>query len=187
MSGKNKSKSKVPRPRQGQNTGISFEKYEEVYRAYLDDQSIPRVARKCGVDRRTVKRYVEHGDPARGLRSIRERFAEVVRKAQALEDDNLARARAEGLAMVSRFQRALEAKIEEYFAGDGMTLTAEASDALPADLSSQLERTIKLRLSLQGAPDVTNDAGDSFEGWTDDEVTEWAESGEAPARLQRGG
>lgn len=179
MSTKTK-KTRVRRPRQGQNAGISLDKYEEIYRTYLEDQNVGSVASKCGVDRRTVKRYLEHGDPARGLRSIRERFTEVVNRAQEIEDMDKARTLAENLKLVREYKKVLRAKITEQFSADGISLTNQASRDMPAELSGALERMVRLEMSLLGEPDLKVEMKSPFEGWTREEMIAYATKHKRP-------
>jgi hypothetical protein len=168
------------RPRKGQRVGISRAKYDELFSAFTDDQNPGRLAKKCRLDPRTIRRYVEGGDPTRGLRPLRERFAEIVAKVQAKEDNAVATARSKALAMVDRYLSVLEAKIAECFDVDGVNLTQEASAALPTELSGALDRTTRLKLSLLGEPDFKVEMTSEFGSLDEDEVREYLESGKLP-------
>ena len=176
-----------PRPRKGQRAGISRAKHDKLFRAFLDDQNLGRIAKRCRLDPRTVRRYVEHGDPSRRLRPLRERLAEIAAKVQAREDDSIAEARSKALGHIDRYMAVLEAKVAECFAADGITLTPDASAALPAELSGALDRMIRLKLSLLGEPDLKIEHSTDLEGLTDDQLREYLDSGRLPGAASRHG
>ena len=183
---KTENEKKSRRPRQGQRPGISVKKYEQVYQAFLEDQNIKSVAKHCGIDPRTARRYIEHGDPTRGMRPVRERFAEVLRRAQEREDTDTAKALAENLRLVRQYKQILAAKLDEQLSVDGKTLTPRASRELPAELSGAMERMIRLEMSLLGEPDVKVETTSWFDGWTREEMYEYGRSGRVPERLLSG-
>jgi len=182
---------KPRRPRKGQRAGISRTKYDKLFRAFIDEQNPGRIAKKCRLDPRTVRRYVEIGDPTRGLRPLRERFAEILSKVQAREDDSIVETRSKALRQIDRYMAVLEAKVAECFSADGSTLTPEASAAMPAELSGALDRMIRLKLSLLGEPDMKVEMTSGLERLSDDELREYLNSGKLPTtdpeRGQRGG
>lgn len=53
---------------------ISFIKYEEMFRAYLHKQTAEHVARITGVCTRTATRYIQKGNPRRGMPPIKQRY-----------------------------------------------------------------------------------------------------------------
>jgi hypothetical protein len=175
-----KNKRRARRPRQGQAPGIDKKKYDQIFRYFLEDQNIKSVARKCGLDPRTVRKYVEHGDPRRGLEPIRDRYARIVRKAQEREDADIAKAVASNLALVRDAKKVLVAKLHEQLAPDGKTLTTRASEELPADISAYIDRIVRLEMSLLGGPDLKVETMNKFEGWTQEEIFAFATSGKRP-------
>ncbi|MDD5308688.1 MAG: hypothetical protein PHU25_15330 [Deltaproteobacteria bacterium] len=176
---------RLRRPRKGQRAGITRAKYDELFRAFLEEQNLGRVAKRCRLDPRTVRRYVEQGDPSRGLRPLRERLADIVSKVQAREDDAIAETRHKALQKIDRFMAVLDAKISESFAADGLTLTPEASAAMPVELSGALDRMIRLQLSLLGEADLKVEMTSGFENLSDDDLREYVTSGKLPASPAR--
>jgi hypothetical protein len=173
------------RPRKGQRAGISRAKYDELFRVFLEDQNLGHVAKRCRLDQRTVRRYVEQGDPTRGLRPLRERLAGIVAKVQAGQDDAVAVARSKALKQIDRYMEVLDAKIAECFGADGVTLTDETSTALPAEISGPLDRMIRLKLSLLGEPDLKIETTSGLENLSDDELREYLHNGKLPVPAPR--
>lgn len=63
---------------------LSPEKYEELFDAYRVKQSANHVSKATGVAHRTARRYIDDGDPARGLEALAIRFTrehtEIIRR-----------------------------------------------------------------------------------------------------------
>jgi len=98
-------------------TAISVDKYNEMWAAYQERQSGLYVATRCGVSPPTARRYINDGDPSRGLKPLRKRFQEVQRDAALRADYTLAKATAATLrttrtlkAVVANQARDLKAK-----------------------------------------------------------------------------
>lgn len=56
---------------------LSPEQHDRLWRAYLVHKTVSAASRMAGVARKTARRYIERGDPARGLRPLRQRLQEV--------------------------------------------------------------------------------------------------------------
>lgn len=175
-----KKKKRAKRPQQGQGPGITKGKYDQIFRNYLKDQSVKNVAKKCRLDQRTVRKYVDHGDPRRGFAPIRDRFASIIRKAQDKEDSDLAKAATSNLSLVRKAKKVLFAKLSESFSPDGETLTAQASAELPADPAASIERLVRLEMSLLGEPDIKVETTSRFEGWSKEDLIAYGATGKRP-------
>lgn len=55
---------------------LPIPKYEEMWRAFRDEQTIEYVSKTCRVAYNTAKKYIQRGDPKRGLPPIQDRYAD---------------------------------------------------------------------------------------------------------------
>lgn len=62
------------KPAGAPNQRISLADYDRMVLAYFDKQTVQHVAQTVGINERTARKYIERGDPSRGLPSIRRRF-----------------------------------------------------------------------------------------------------------------
>lgn len=99
-------------PRAGGNR-ITVQKYKEMYEAYIEHQSAAFVAGRCGVNERTAVKYIEEGDPERGLIALAERFRRVREEAARAEDLSLAKANRETSALVKASKAAWGKKLQD--------------------------------------------------------------------------
>lgn len=149
---------------------VTVEKYNELYAAYREKQSIDYVAKKCGVHWQTARRYIEDGDLRRHLRPIKIRFAEVMLKSHAQEDYGLVKANSEmrkaARAMFSKYvQRIQKMKPEEID---------------PNKIAASLRELQAVILKSFGEADLVVEARGRFEGWSLEELSVYAETGVAP-------
>ncbi len=151
---------------------VGIEKYNEMYAAWREKQSIDSVAKKCGVHWQTARRYIEDGDPKRHLRPIKIRFAEVMVKAQKKEDYTLVRANAEMRKAARAYFTKLVQRIQK--------MKPEELD--PNKVGTALREAQQIILKSFGEADLVVEAKGRFEGWTIEELTVFSETGVAPAR-----
>lgn len=79
---------------------LSVEKYEAAWRAYQEVQSVKYVADKVGIHYNTARKYVEEGDPDRGLLPLAERFRQLMEDVRSKLDRPVAELRAEKIRML---------------------------------------------------------------------------------------
>lgn len=92
---------------------VSIGKYNEMLAAYCEQQSAEYVSKQCRVHWRTAEKYIERGDPDRGLEPLRKRFGRIVRQAMRKSEQTLAEARAVHLRATQDLLTKYEAAIAE--------------------------------------------------------------------------
>ena len=153
---------------------VSLELYQRMWEAYQVKQSVQHVARATGVAWITASRYVEEGDDSRGLKPLRDRFAKIMQNAQRYEDYNLALARADTLKLVRAYKVRLAERVKRIQQED-----------MSASIAVEIDRCARLEEDLLGkAPPDNRKVEALFEGWTDQELEEYAMTGRWPARKE---
>lgn len=110
---------KKPRKKRAGGERISVQKYKEMYKAYIERQTASFVAKQCHVHVRTAAKYIEEGDPDRGLIPLAERFERVQAEASRNEDLSLSKAARETTTLVKAFKAGVGNSIQELLAGTG--------------------------------------------------------------------
>jgi DNA replicative helicase MCM subunit Mcm2 (Cdc46/Mcm family) len=148
---------------------VSREKIEEMFRVYIDRESIEEVATKCGVSHRTAERY-------RVLERWTERLVEIRRKAQAEADYTIVDAMADSLRTIRSYKGKLAAAIER------KTVTTDEVSA------ADLERLVRLEAFVLGAAESRHEvvAAAFAVDWTEEEREHFARTGERPDRSNPG-
>lgn len=151
---------------------LSIDNYNRAYRAYVDKQSPTHVAKTVGIPKATASRYIEKGDPARGLKPLKDRFQAAMAKEQAREDYTLEKQRGETQRIARAFMGMVAERIKL------MNPVEVGPDSIPnavKKLQEVLERT-------QGVADqtVAVTAVDRFATWTVEEMKLYAQTGEVP-------
>lgn len=67
-------------------TKITQEKIDRMFDAYLEKQTAVHIVEKTGVHLNTAKKYINKGDPERGVAPFKERFEEGRKKQEELAD-----------------------------------------------------------------------------------------------------
>lgn len=98
-----------PRPRAER---ISVQKYKEMYEAYVEKQTANYLVTNCKVCHETATKYIEEGDPDRGLIPIAERFRRMQQEAARVEDLSLAKANRETSTLVKASKAAWGKRLE---------------------------------------------------------------------------
>ena len=93
-----------PQKKQSKKSGagvVTVETYDSMWTAYCQQQTALHLAATAGVHRDTAAKYIEKGDPKRGLRPLKDRFAEIQAAATKKADEaavvDLAKARRKSL------------------------------------------------------------------------------------------
>jgi hypothetical protein len=151
---------------------ISIDKYNELYAAYHERQTINHLVKTCHVSQDTAKRYVEKGDPKRNLMPIKDRWQRTQQQAQMAEDYSLVKARREVQTVARAYLQRVAARISKL---DPAELDANKVASQLQVTQSVLERTL-------GVADATVaiQAEDPFHGWSTEELMEFAASGTMP-------
>lgn len=151
---------------------VSLETYQRMWEAYQEKQSVEHVRRRVGISWRTADKYIDKGDPSRGLEGLRDRFARVMQKAQRQEEYGLARARADTLKLIRAYKSKLAQRIKAIDLKDMSTA-----------IGVELDRVARLEDEmLMKAPPVDQTAESLFAGWTEEELEEYAKTGRWPDR-----
>ena len=69
---------------------LELEKVEELFTIWVNLHSIRGTAKQCGVAPDTVRRYVDFGDPDRGIEAFKARYARTVKQVSDLTDEAIA-------------------------------------------------------------------------------------------------
>lgn len=188
------------------NNSLSVEKYNQIWTEFQRDQSIAAVARASRVSYHTARRYIQRGDPKRGLVALRDRFKEIQEETVAVERVTMATVVQNGLTLADKMQKYIEAQlgyelnrlafdaegnlVGQYVFGDNgkpecdgngnpkiVPLTKLVND--PVQAFNTIER---LRLRLLGEPDVLA-AEDEYADYTEAEIRDLITTGKKPTRL----
>jgi hypothetical protein len=151
---------------------ISVEKYNEMYAAYNERQTIRHVARVCQVNQITARKYIEEGDWNRKLPAIKARWEKTQQQAQMAEDYTIVKARREVQTVARAFMQRVAKRISEL---NPKELSADK-------LISQLQTTQAILERTLGVSDATVSIKqeDPFHGWTTEDLLEFARSGTLP-------
>ena len=161
---------------------LSVEKYETMFNAFSEQQSVSYAARTAGVHQRTAIRYIEGpADPSRGMEPIRKRFQAAMRKAMKRADYGLEKAMESSLELMKTAKYTLSKQLIR----DNFELTKKGEiqkDATGSpvirsnargvqDVYGAIARITQAELALL---DRMNGPGarppDLFDGWTKEEA-----------------
>jgi len=174
---------------------VPVEKYNEMWVAYQERQTITQVAKSVdGIGKDAAKKYIERGDPKRGLRPLRARFIEVQQRAQKKADYTAADARRESLIIARRYEQqiGMHLKDREYIIEKKDKATGKKKKEVrlkkktefPKTLSSEIDKTARLKQFLLGEEDSRIKIVDEFDGYTDEELEHYIKTGEEPLRFK---
>lgn len=153
---------------------LSLDKYNTMWAAYQENQATASVARVAGVSETCAQKYIDRGDPSRGLRPLRERLARSLEQQQRHEDYSLSRARDDQL----RIARAALAKLAQRIASADPT-------QIPEQQMTKMLREVQLVMDrAYGLMDAPGAGGAQQEGrftrWTEEELAAFLEEGTLP-------
>ncbi|MEE8323918.1 MAG: hypothetical protein V3R57_09880 [Candidatus Bathyarchaeia archaeon] len=129
---------------------IPQDKIDEMYDAFIEEQSIQHVMTKCKVSKNAARKYVNEGDPKRDIPSFKERYKAVSVKNQKKSEDKSEIYFRENLALVRKFKglvAKLLTQIEEF----------DIAHASPWKLQQVLDGIFKMEAFLHGqATEITH-------------------------------
>lgn len=181
--------------------GITIQKYNELAAAYWTNQSANYVAKTCNVTHATAKKYIEVGDLARGLRSLKSRYDATLQKVQRKEDETWASAmqRFRGPLGVLKGAFIRWAKLIMDNAGarladpndpNSVSLPGTMDrmvaylDADPARAINIMHTLMKIDSFTLGGPDQRSEVVDNpYQDWSWEEKMEFLKTGRRPDRL----
>jgi len=153
--------------RQDNGQAISIEKYDVMWSAWQEKQSIAHAARAAGIARATARRYIDEGDASRGLEPLRDRLIKVRLDAARKADRDNAMDRAQLIRSADRLQAVVDRQIDRL----EEDLTAGVKD--PARALAELARVRSLLQDVgdNGGTDGIESVGrHALDGLTDEEV-----------------
>lgn len=189
----------------GTNT-LSIERYNKIWTEYQRDQSIAAVARASRVSYQTARRYIQRGDPKRGLPALQDRLKEIQAEAVDLEKQTIASEIQNGLALTDKLTRYIEAQIgyelgrlamndageiigQYVYGRDGKPKRDGNGNPMIAPLTKLTNDPIaafntiqRLRLTMLGEPEVARQE-DEYAAMTESEIRDLIKTGRKPARL----
>jgi len=86
---------------------ISATKVEEMFRAYQENPTAKGVSEACNVNWRTADRYINRGDPDRGIQPFSKRLAKIEDQARKETDRSVLKAQKENITMVTSYKQKL--------------------------------------------------------------------------------
>jgi hypothetical protein len=151
---------------------ISIEKYNAMYQAYTERQSISHVAKVCSVNATTAKKYVEKGDPKRNLRPLKDRYSSVIVNAQQKQDYTLATLRGEVLAASRVFLHRVAMRIK----------TLDPDDLSPDAIGKHLKDIQVTAERCLGVSDatITVKQESRYADWSEEELLNFFKTGVTP-------
>lgn len=155
---------------------ITPEKVEEMFTAWCAMQSLDHVQRTCGVTWHTAKKYVEIGDPERGLESIRKRHLALMERNRRRHDRTFQQAMEEWTGFLARLKRNLFTVL------DGKDVfTPEQLKALkPQQFADLVTVVMRNESFVLGGPDSRSGHVVDWDTCTDEQLKRIAD-GESPA------
>jgi hypothetical protein len=168
--------------------GISILTYNEMARAYFEEQSAYHVATTCKVSWRTAQKYIEFGDPERNMPPIRKRLEESQRQIQAKQDRDWQKANIESKEII-RAEKALMTKVLNHLARDQQALEVflKRSGRDAKSIAEAVSRVLRDESFVFGKNDEQVSSGtsssDGFEFWTNGELINFALTGKKPDRI----
>lgn len=72
---------------------ITYDQYDEMYYAYVEQQSEAYVHKKTGISTATVRKYINDGDPEHAMEPIKTRWERAMRSRQKKQDLDLSKAK----------------------------------------------------------------------------------------------
>lgn len=127
---------------------VTPDEVEEMWRAYLEVQSIEHVMRATGHSRAVVTRYIREGDPERGIEPFTARLRRIISMAQQMEDIEVARVRAALQTSARAVANILSQRIKQVIENPD-----EIREIPPDELPGLLDRTARLLMWLYGEPE----------------------------------
>ena len=122
---------------------IGLPEIEQMFTSYLEDPRPNTIARKLGIDERTVRRYIEEGDPKLGIKSFRSRHSKMLKK----QDFDRAKEQEQDLRLVGSLISQTYKDLFE-FDKDGKAIGLRNDPNL-----HDFDKLIRLKHFLGGAPD----------------------------------
>lgn len=168
---------------------ITFKQYEIMTVAWYREQTIAAMARDAKVSHTTAKRYLERGDPNRGMTSIRARWESLQAEAQDQVDsaqirtNNKVAKLAEGVLdtvapIIMTHGKKAAAEWEKYKetgeAPENPTALSHATRAI-----DKMGRLLRL---INGEPDQRIEHTNPMDGMTDEEAEEFVRTGVRPMK-----
>jgi len=155
---------------------LPIDKYNAMWQAYQENQSTVSVARVAGVSETCAQKYIDKGDPSRGLRPLRERLVRATEQVQRQEDYTLQRARHEQLQLARAAQGKLARRITT---ADPERIPEALMAKMLRELQAVMDRAFGL-LDQDGGRDARRAEG-RFARWTDAEIEQFLADGTVPA------
>lgn len=153
-----KARKKVSKSRPG--SRLKPETYQAITAAYIKHRTIQGAAKEAGVAERTVRKYVEFGDPKHNMPAIKDRLQVIEETAQRIENMTLAKFRAEQMEPIIEALRTsrLELSLHRASAVERAKANREGAAAQPAvKFNEQVtahDRLVRLGQDMLGAGDV---------------------------------
>jgi hypothetical protein len=127
---------------------------EEMFAAYCEHPTMEHVRRACKVNENTVRKYILHGDPSRGIEPLIVRLRRFTAAGQRATEDRLLKAKDRALLLID----ALVSKIIQRVSGvkEGGVWKVEPLDPRdiePSDLVPMIDKLMRLYAFLHGEPD----------------------------------
>ncbi|MEE9581125.1 MAG: hypothetical protein V3V74_07415 [Nitrosomonadaceae bacterium] len=126
---------------------ISIDKIDEMYDVYLERQSVAYLMSECSVSKGTARKYINSGDPGRGIESFKARYlalsSKKQKKSEKTFEDKAEIYRQESLAMVRKFKGMIAKLLTDIKAFD-------PSSVSPMKMSMILESIPKIEAFLNG-------------------------------------
>jgi len=153
--------------------GISIEKYNEMAKAYFVEQTALYVVETCNVTPRTAAKYIDRGDPSRGMPAIKTRFQKQLQKTFKQQDESWGDVMKKWAKIFAKGRVIVEERLEKI---------------VPENLSPEktfeiMSRMMKDESFVLGGPDSRHDLlGDPFEKMTPEELREYVETASLPVK-----
>lgn len=178
---KSGAKERKSKEKKANNNSISIEKYNEMVDAFFEVQTVNHVSKVCGVHFQTAKRYIDKGDPTRGLTAIRLRFEAALQTYQKKQDRSWVEARDESIRLVQRTKLEIAKILKDI---DSTKVKITDIQGLKT-LGDTVDKLTRLEAFCFGEADSRSEmkVEDKFEGWSVEEKMEFIKTGKRPDRL----
>lgn len=107
---------------------LSEDKYNEMWDAYRDRQTVASVAEKCQVARATARKYIHRGDPNRNLEALAPRYQRWIEEVNKLADIDSAEVYAENYRQSHQLKLRVIRRMLEQLDNEDRPFTVQVKD-----------------------------------------------------------
>jgi hypothetical protein len=162
---------------------LSLAKIEEMFAAYAEKPSPGHVSAVSGVSPKTVQKYINDGDPVRGIEPFAQRMKRITRMAARRVEKKISYRKADAQAAAWEHLSLLDDCIVEALLHlrENMSKTKPKLHEIAKAVSISTQLKTQLKQWAEDDQDAQNPE-DFFDGWTEKEMDDFIEFGTMPSQ-----